>query len=100
MTRFRTVFFASVACAVVAACGWDPSRPFDRDSPQVNDALRAYDAGEAGNAADLLEDYLTTGECAEGNIGTPPQLRSKSNGSFDLGLLALQARRAIRPSLR
>src|SRR6202012_6168651 len=71
---FRTVFFASIACAVVAACGWDPSRPFDRDSPQVNEALREYDAGEAGSAAGLLEDYLTTGDCSEGNIGTPPQV--------------------------
>lgn len=86
MTRVRRIFFGSLALAVVAACGWDPSRPFDRESPQVNDALKEYDAGEAGSAAELLQDYLTTGECAEGNIGTPPRLRDKSNGSFDLGL--------------
>lgn len=86
MTRFRAGFFLFVTAAVVAACGWDPSRPFDRDSPQVNEALREYDAGEAGFAAVTLEDYLTTGECAEGNIGTPPQIRTKSNGGFDLGL--------------
>lgn len=84
--RFRRIFLVSVTCAVVAACGWDPSRPFDRDSPQVNDALRAYDAGEAGSAAELLQDYLTTGVCQEGNIGTPARVKDKSNGGFDLGL--------------
>ena len=86
MTRFRRIFFVSVTCAVVAACGWDPSRPFDRDSPQVNQALREYDAGEAGSAAELLQEYLTTGACQEGNIGTPARVKNKSNGGFDLGL--------------
>jgi tetratricopeptide (TPR) repeat protein len=86
MTRLRRIFFASAACAVVAACGWDPSRPFDREAPQVNEALTEYDAGEAGSAAELLEDYLATGGCAEGNIGTPPRVRERANGSFDLSL--------------
>ena len=86
MTRLRRLFFASAALAVVAACGWDPSRPFDREAPQVNEALAEYDAGEAGAAAELLEDYLGSGGCAEGNIGTPPRIRERPNGSFDLGL--------------
>lgn len=81
--RFAVLFAAS---AVVAACGWDPSRPFDRESPVVNAALTEYDAGEAGAAADLLEQYLSTGACSGGNIGTPPALRTSPNGSFDLGL--------------
>ncbi len=86
-TRFRRTSFAALALAlVVAACGWDPSRPFDREAPQVNQALHAYDAGEAGPAADLLQEYLTTGACSEGNIGTPARLRERSFGSFDLGL--------------
>ena len=85
--HFRRLSILAIAgAALVAACGWDPSRPFDRDAPQVNDALRAYDAGEAGSAADLLQDYLTTGACSEGNIGTPVRLRARSNGTFDLGL--------------
>ena len=83
--RFRAGFFVTIAVAV-AACGWDPSRPFDRESPQVNEALGQYDAGEAGAAADLLQDYLTTGACKEGSIGTPLRVRERSNGSFDLGL--------------
>ncbi|MBX3216168.1 MAG: hypothetical protein KF850_29285 [Labilithrix sp.] len=85
--RFRRLAIASMAlAALVAACGWDPSRPFDRDAPQVTEALRHYDAGEAGPAAELLQDYLTTGGCTEGNIGTPLRVRERPNGTFDLGL--------------
>ena len=39
MKRFRRFFFIATACAVVAACGWDPSRPLDREAPTVNEAL-------------------------------------------------------------
>ncbi len=85
--RFRRLsFLAIVGGLFVAACGWDPSRPFEREAPQVNEALRYFDAGEAGAAADLLQDYLTTGACAEGNIGTPPRVKERPNGTFDLGL--------------
>jgi len=85
--RFRRLSVASMALAVlVAACGWDPTRPFEREAPQVNEALGHYDAGEAGTAATLLQDYLTAGACSEGNIGTPLRVRERPNGSFDLGL--------------
>jgi len=79
--------FGCVASSVVA-CGWDPSRPFERESPVVNQALAHLDAGEAGagTAAELLENYLSTGACAESNIGTPKTLRDKSHGAFDLGI--------------
>lgn len=84
---FRRAFvFVTIFAAVVVACGWDPSRPFDREAPQVNEALTYYDAGEAGPAAALLEEYLATGGCKDGNIGTPLRVRERSNGSFDLGL--------------
>lgn len=82
----RTSLLALAGCVFVAACGWDPSRPFEREAPQVNEALGYYDAGEAGAAALLLQDYLTTGACQDGNIGTPERLRQRPNGSFDLGL--------------
>jgi len=85
--RFRRLSFLAIAGGLlVAACGWDPSRPFEREAPQVNEALRYYDAGEAGSAAELLQEYLTTGACSEGNIGTPPRVRERPNGTFDLGL--------------
>lgn len=82
----RSFVIASLGAILVAACGWDPSHPFDREAPQVNEALKQYDAGDAGSAADLLQDYLATGGCSEGNIGTPLRVREKPNGTFDLGL--------------
>jgi tetratricopeptide (TPR) repeat protein len=70
----------------VAGCAWDPSRPFDRDAPQVKEALVDLDGGDAAAAAGRLEDYLSTGACKDGIIGTPDQLRRRADGTFDLGL--------------
>ncbi len=85
--RFRKAFWGTLAgSALVVACGWDPSRPFERESPQVREAITQFDAGDAQSAGNLLEEYLSTGQCKEGNIGTPPRVRERSNGSFDLGL--------------
>ena len=85
--RFRTMFWGTLAAsALVVACGWDPSRPFERESPEVREAISYLDAGDAQSAGNLLEEYLSTGQCKEGNIGTPPRVRTRSNGSFDLGL--------------
>lgn len=75
-----------VAGALVVACGWDPARPFERESPEVREAIGHLDGGDASVASELLETYLTTGTCKDGNIGTPPRVREKNNGSFDLGL--------------
>jgi len=74
----------------LCACGWDPKKPFDRESPEVRAAMAALDAGEAGAAASTLEEYLSTGACAEGNIGAPPRVTERPNGSFDLGLALFQ----------
>ena len=53
------------ALLAVAACGWDPTHPFDRDSPQVKTAVRELgDSGDATVAGDLLEAYLGTGGMA------------------------------------
>lgn len=70
----------------VAGCQWDPSRPFERESPVVNRALRALDGGDAPAAAAALTEYLSTGPCSEGNIGTPDLVRNRREGAFDLGL--------------
>jgi Ca-activated chloride channel family protein len=59
---------------------------FVREAPPVNEAIQALDAGDAGAAVSLLEDYLSTGKCESGNIGTPPSLRERPNAAFDLGL--------------
>jgi len=75
------------AATLVAACGWSPSRPFDRQSPSVRSAIRSLaDGGDAAAAVATLEDYLSTGPCADGNIGTPETLRRRPDGTFDLGL--------------
>jgi len=84
---FRKAFAGvALASALVVACGWDPSRPFEREAPEVREAIGQLDAGDAATAKGLLEEYLATGQCKEGNIGTPPRVRERSNGSFDLGL--------------
>jgi tetratricopeptide (TPR) repeat protein len=70
----------------ISGCAWDPSRPFDRDAPRVKEALADLDAGDASSAASRLEDYLSTGECKEGVIGTPDLLKRRPDGTFDLGL--------------
>src|SRR4051794_11455047 len=70
----------------LGACGWDPSHPFEREAPPVKEAILALDAGDATAATDLLEQYLSTGACAEGKIGAPDTLKRRPNGSFDLGL--------------
>jgi len=85
---FRLALGSLATSAFVFACsGWDPSRPFEREAPQVNEAISLYDGGEAGSAQEILEDYLLTGHCAEGNIGTPNRLNERPNGTFDFGLV-------------
>jgi hypothetical protein len=80
------VFLFIPSLALTLGCKWDPQKPFERESPAVNEAIVELDAGHAPNAAATLEDYLTTGACADGNIGAPESLRRLPNGSFDLGL--------------
>jgi hypothetical protein len=80
----RTVSVAlMIACA---ACGWNPSRPFDRDVPAVSAAIADLDAGDAASATARLEEYLSTGACKEGSIGAPDSLKRRPDGTFDLGL--------------
>lgn len=89
MPRSRIVSAAVVLLftrGLVACSGWDPWHPFERDAPEVNQAIREFDAGEAGVAAQILEEYLGTGGCKEGSIGAPRRLGTHPNGAFDLGL--------------
>jgi hypothetical protein len=59
---------------------------FVRNAPAVTEAIEAMDGGDAGAAVSLLEEYLSTGKCDNGNIGTPQSVRSLPNAAFDLGL--------------
>ncbi len=85
----RIALLASVIVlpsALLGACGWDPSRPFDREAPAVREAVAELDGGDASVAASKLQDYLSTGPCKEGSIGTPDLLKLRPDGTFDLGL--------------
>lgn len=86
MSRIGWAAVAASVATVACACGWDPSRPFDRNAPAVARALEDLDAGDAGSAASQLEDYLSTGACKDGVIGTPDFLKLRPDGTFDLGL--------------
>lgn len=77
---------ASIGSLGLAGCTWDPSRPFDREAPSVREAIAELDGGDAGTAASRLEDYLSTGACKDGIIGTPDLLKRRADGTFDLGL--------------
>jgi hypothetical protein len=84
---FRATAVAVVlAGALEAACGWDPTHPFERNSPVVGEAIEQLDAGDAGSATQILQDYLSTGSCTQGSIGTPLLVRARPNGGVDLGL--------------
>ncbi len=71
---------------LLVGCAKERSRLWMRNAPAVDEAIAAYDAGDAGGAVSLLQQYLATGKCEQGNIGAPESVRSKPNASFDLGL--------------
>jgi tetratricopeptide (TPR) repeat protein len=84
-------FTACLAGAIVAGgpgcSGWDPRSPFERNAPDVDDALHELDAGHLESAEATLETYLGTGPCrADAGISLPDAVRAKPGGSFDLGL--------------
>jgi hypothetical protein len=70
----------------MSACSLNPARPFDREAPSVVEAIEALDAGDAAAAAAKLEEYLSTGACKDGSIGTPDSLTRRPDGTFDLGV--------------
>lgn len=77
------------AYAATGCSGWDPSEPFERNSPDVDRALELYDSGQFESAEEVLEEYLGTGPCQEGKIGLG-KVRDKHSGAFDLGLVLFQ----------
>jgi Ca-activated chloride channel homolog len=71
---------------LLVGCAKERNRLWMRNAPAVDEAIAAYDAGDAGSAVSLLQQYLATGKCEQGNIGAPESVRNKPNASFDLGL--------------
>ncbi|MEZ4300232.1 MAG: hypothetical protein R3B70_35120 [Polyangiaceae bacterium] len=85
---FVLVSAGALSSALSAGCsGWDPSHPFERNSPEVDEALRFINSREFESAEQVLSRYLGTGVCADGGIGLPDTVRDKYNGSYDLGLV-------------
>lgn len=81
----RTAPVLSILCFLLS-CSEYRENLFKRHSPDVDQAIAALDAGEAGTAVDLLSRYLSTGKCDNGAIGIPARVRDLPNASFDLGL--------------
>jgi Ca-activated chloride channel family protein len=77
---------AALAVLAAVACSRERSSLFERNAPAVVSAIEALDAGDAGAAVNLLEQYLSTGKCEKGEIGTPDPVRERPNASFDLGI--------------
>jgi Ca-activated chloride channel family protein len=89
--RGRRVPVATAALVLLGLAGCDRiDRLFARHSPAVDQALGALDAGDAGAAAELLQQYLSTGKCDNGKIGTPDLVPQRPSASFDLGLALFQ----------
>lgn len=75
-----------LAALLALGCAKQRNELWMRNAPAVEEAIAAYDAGDAGAAASLLQGYLATGKCDQGNIGAPDSVRTKPSASFDLGL--------------
>jgi len=72
--------------ALAPSCDLSPSKWFDRFSPAVDDAIEKLDAGDSLAAQQSLVEYLKTGKCEAGKIGTPDSVKQRPFASFDLGL--------------
>lgn len=70
----------------VTSCQNGFKDPFIRHAPDVENAISALDAGNLDAGVGLLEQYLSTGKCTGGNIGTPDSILNRNNAAFDLGL--------------
>lgn len=75
----------ALAALFVAACGWDPKKPFQRHSPEVDRAIAELDAAQNDAAAERLDHYLGASKCKDGAIAVPG-VGDAENAGFDLGL--------------
>ncbi|MBK7586048.1 MAG: hypothetical protein IPI67_38415 [Myxococcales bacterium] len=71
---------------LAVGCQGGADRLFERNSPSVDEAIGALDAGDAQAAVGLLGEYLSTGSCEQGQIGSNDRVHQRSAASFDLGL--------------
>jgi hypothetical protein len=95
-----TLAGALIVLAAQVGCNTDrPANPFIRRAPEVERAVAAYDTGDAGLASRILIDYLASGPCEEGSIGTPDSVRTRPSASFDLGLAFFRVAERFGPTL-
>ena len=80
------LMLASAFGWLMVGCAKERNQLWQRQSPVVDEAIAAYDAGDAGAAVSLLQQYLSTGKCEAGQIGAPDSVRSRPNAGFNLGL--------------
>ena len=85
MRRKSKALAAGLCLGWLAACGWDPRKPFERLSPEVDRAIAELDGGQPEAANARLSDYLTASKCDGGGI-LVPGAADASSASFDLGL--------------
>jgi hypothetical protein len=69
-----TGLLSSLLLSLVLSACEQANQLFMRSSPVGEGANRALDAGDAGAAVSLLEEYLSTGKCENGNIGAPSSI--------------------------
>ncbi|HET9958121.1 MAG TPA: VWA domain-containing protein [Polyangiaceae bacterium] len=69
-----------------SSCAQAEKTLFERAAPDVETAIEKLKANDGAAAAALLEQYLSTGKCEKGELGTPERIRQRENASFDLGL--------------
>jgi hypothetical protein len=85
---FAVVTAAALGPALSAGCSWDPRNPFERNAPEVEDAIKLIESGQYESAEQILGRYLGTGVCGgDAGLALPDTVREKSNGAFDLGLV-------------
>ena len=60
---------------------------FTRNAPEVDDAIEALEARDAGAAERHLTGYLGLAPCREGSINATAALADRAQASFDLGLV-------------
>jgi len=87
LVGFAAAGFVGAAAWMAGCSGWDPKNPFERNAPEVDQAIRDLDAGQLESAEEALERYLGTGACGDAGIQLPDAVRQKPSGAFDLGLV-------------
>ena len=60
---FALVTAAALGPALSSGCSWDPRHPFERNAPEVEEAIQMIESGQYESAEQVLGKYLGTGVC-------------------------------------